>query len=645
MDEAAFTAALATLPGLKESAEADWDKSTGKFKKVRTAEDQLSKLLANLDRLRLREKRGEGTLTTEINSRKAQVKKLRKNGIVPSPGLCVFAQIDFDKRGYIKGIELKNMLKGLTAVYKVKAGVDEIMKTLDEDASGEIDENEWCENLDKLPELKAALQSDLDPDTGRLKSFRSPRQTFAKLLANIDRLEYDASKGKDVQAELDSRRKEANRYRDAGYDPSAGVLVFEQLDKKKTGKVNVKDIADLIKKLKYEEKSADEIIAKLDVDSDKSIDQQEWLDGLDGVPSFKIALEKDIERETGKLKCLIDSGKAIFDMLRRQEGQYNVDKNEVGRLLKAVNTVYKPTDADIESKCEELIAAGKDKMSPEEWLVFLDTLPDLKAKLEADYVKSRIRFTSFRSCGQMLSKLLGNLDRLRLKEAAGEDVAEMIATRKSQVKKMRTNGILPSPALSVFNQIDIDKSGTVSIQELKRLFYSLRKVYPASVEEIEKMLSTMDTDSDGEIDEVEWVRNLAKLPALKTALMKDIDPDTGRLRSYRSKEDQLAKLLGNVERLEYDIAKGDDPDGANSTELESRKAQAAKMREANIVPSAGIVVFNQIDKKKERKIAVGDLKELMEKLSVPGKSVEDVFAKLDQDSSALRSLPFRSVVP
>lgn len=51
------------------------------------------------------------------------------------------------------------------------------------------------------------------------------------------------------------------------------------------------------------------------------------------------------------------------------------------------------------------------------------------------------------------------------------------------------------------------------------------------------------------------MRNLNKLPALKKALVLDMDPNTGRLRSYRSAEDQLAKLLGNIMRLEYDIAK------------------------------------------------------------------------------------------
>jgi len=66
------------------------------------------------------------------------------------------------------------------------------------------------------------------------------------------------------------------------------------------------------------------------------------------------------------------------------------------------------------------------------------------------------------------------------------------------------------------------------------------------------------------------VRNLNKLPALKKALVLDMDPNTGRLRSYRSAEDQLAKLLGNIMRLEYDIAKvSRATDAAVATRLES----------------------------------------------------------------------------
>jgi Ca2+-binding EF-hand superfamily protein len=76
-------------------------------------------------------------------------------------------------------------------------------------------------------------------------------------------------------------------------------------------------------------------------------------------------------------------------------------------------------------------------------------------------------------------------------------VEAQILSRKKQVKKMRTNGINPSPALCVFNQIDLDKSHTVSATELKRLLYGMRKVYPAGEAEIDKMVETMDTDSSG----------------------------------------------------------------------------------------------------------------------------------------------------
>ena len=75
-----------------------------------------------------------------------------------------------------------------------------------------------------------------------------------------------------------------------------------------------------------------------------------------------------------------------------------------------------------------------------------------------------------------------------------------------------------------------------------------------------------------EISEAEWCQSLEKCPALKRALISDLDPDTGKLRSYRSKEDQLAKLLGNIQRLEYDIAKGDDSP-ALAEELAARQEQ------------------------------------------------------------------------
>merc|ERR1719517_259841 len=62
------------------------------------------------------------------------------------------------------------------------------MKTLDSDASGEIDEKEWINNLEKLPGLKLALQKDLDFETGKLNSFRTPRQQFANCCRGVRKL-------------------------------------------------------------------------------------------------------------------------------------------------------------------------------------------------------------------------------------------------------------------------------------------------------------------------------------------------------------------------------------------------------------------------------------------------------------------------
>merc|ERR1740117_1342974 len=194
----------------------------------------------------------------------------------------------------------------------------------------------------------------------------------------------------------------------------------------------------------------------------------------------------------------------------------------------------------------------------------------------------RVRFKNFRSCGQQLSKLFANLDRCRFREQKGEDVKAEIEARKRQVRKMRAHGILPSAGVSVFAQLDLDKSGTITTAELERLLKSLKHVYPRGEAEIADIMKTLDSDKSGDLSEVEWRNNLALCPGLAAALVGDLDPDTGHLKSYRGVEDQLAKLFGNIERLEYDAGKGKDV----AKELASRKEQAAKMRGKGIVPNA-----------------------------------------------------------
>ena len=364
------------MPNLDAKLKEDYDKERVRFRSCRSCGQQLSKLLGNLDRLRYRERMGEDC-SAEIKSRKAQVKKMRANGILPSPALSVFNQVDVDKSGTMTHDELSRLMKQIKGVYSIAESEAHMMETLDSNADGEIDEVEWCRNLADLPALKAALQKDLDPNTGRLRSFRSPRQQFAKLLANIDRLEYDISRFKGdikdpervkIARELESRRKQADRMRQSGIAPSAGIVVFNQLDKKKTGSITKEQLSKLFSKMEgfvREDlgKAVDSVMGKLDTGKDGKISEQEWLEGMDKVQELKMALQKDIDPETGRLKSVITSGRAIFDMLRRQEGVYAVDANEVGRYLKVLNAVYKPDDGsmslEVDDIADGLIEKGK----------------------------------------------------------------------------------------------------------------------------------------------------------------------------------------------------------------------------------------------------------------------------------------------
>lgn len=93
----------------------------------------------------------------------------------------------------------------------------------------------------------------------------------------------------------------------------------------------------------------------------------------------------------------------------------------------------------------------------------------------------------------------------------------------------------------------------------------------------------------------------------------------GKLKSYRSLEDQLAKLFGNIGRLE---AAGD-----KEEELASRKAQAAKLRAKGVVPTPGVCVFSQLDTDKNRKLSKPELGACLEKLA-PDANLDSWFGKL-----------------
>jgi len=188
---------------------------------------------------------------------------------------------------------------------------------------------------------------------------------------------------------------------------------------------------------------------------------------------------------------------------------------------------------------------------------------------------------------------MGNIERLRL-ELATKPGAEREAaiktemrSRKDGCKKLRAKGVIPAVGPVVFNQMDLDKDRFVSESEAARTFAALGKVYGITKEEMagfQAKLFKDPADAKG-ISEQQFVEGLKRLPDLEAALIKDLDPDWGRLRSYRTLEDQLAKLLRNVEELQADESKAE--------ELASRKEQAAKMQAKGVVPNPGSCVFFQ----------------------------------------------------
>ena len=129
------------------------------------------------------------------------------------------------------------------------------------------------------------------------------------------------------------------------------------------------------------------------------------------------------------------------------------------------------------------------------------------------------------------------------------------------------------------------------------------EVYNAEAEEFDKVMSRLFAEGDERgITEEQFIQGLKKLPELEEALMKDLDPEFGRLRSYRTLEDQLAKLMGNLERLRRELLTNptEEREAEIKTEIRSRKDQCKKLRAKGVIPSVGPVVFNQMDLDKDR---------------------------------------------
>ena len=527
-----------------------------------TPPEQLAKCMGNLEYLRrelltdITEER-KAEIKKEMRGRKDLCKKLRGEGVVPEPTICVFNQIDVNKERKLDKRSLDRLVNALLAAYKgvEMESADEILKVLDVNESGDVDLAEWCNNVKQLSKLYAALEKDLDPDWGTLKNYRTLEDQLAKLMGNLERLRRELNlpdildeRKEKVTKEIGQRKEQCKKLISKGVRPSPGYVVFNQIDYSKNRKLTNKQLARLVKALTHvykdqEIEDLDKIMTVMDADRSGDIDEAEWVANLKKLPLLNAALQKDVDPEWGNLK-------------------------------------------------------------------------------------------SYRTFEDQLAKCMGNLERFRrelLTDITPERKAEIekeMKQRKEECKKFKANGIIPSPAYVVFNQIDVGKARKLTRAELERLLKALACVYKKEeLEDVDKMMKVMDSDRSGDIDESEWVTNLKKLPLLYAALQKDVDPDWGTLRSYRTLEEQLAKLFGNIMRLEAKVEAGDE---SVKEELASRKEQAAKMRKKGVVPYPGICVFAQVDTDKSRTLSKDELETAVTKIAPEG-PVAEWFTKLDPE--------------
>ena len=216
------------------------------------------------------------------------------------PGIVLFDQIDADHSGSISRAELKAMLKALPRNKPVPppggwpggaapafVPFEAMLQTLDSDGDGTISMDEWLDNLEKLPGLKAAIGGALDPATGRIAGYVSLEARVEQLLAEAAAPAPDEAQA----ARLAGLRQQAAELQSAV--GTAGLTVFRQLDADGSGKIDRDELCRALKELPktdpaFAEISIDDVMKALDYDGDGVIDELEWTSQLYRLPALKV---------------------------------------------------------------------------------------------------------------------------------------------------------------------------------------------------------------------------------------------------------------------------------------------------------------------------------------------------------------------
>ncbi|GMI24646.1 hypothetical protein TeGR_g5360 [Tetraparma gracilis] len=255
-----------------------------------------------------------------------------------------------------------------------------------------------------------------------------------------------------------------------------------------------------------------------------------------------------------------------------------ISRKELTRMLHSLPR-SKPKEGVKFVPFEEMLTTldtdGDGTISLEEWVDNYSKLEGLKAAVDQALDPETGKIVGYQSLEERLAVLQ---EKKRKEGVSEEDMAKYDKQIASITAQIGSAGVI------VFRQIDLDHSGKIDRKELLRVLKQLPKPENATGPKmsIEDIIAALDVDGDGIIDEAEWIANLENLPDLKASVEQAVDKKTGKIKGYRSLEQQLSKLHSQIKDLDKRMAAGE---AGLEEELKKREAQAKKLEEKGIVPS------------------------------------------------------------
>jgi Ca2+-binding EF-hand superfamily protein len=194
-------------------------------------------------------------------------------------------------------------------------------------------------------------------------------------------------------------------------------------------------------------------------------------------------------------------------------------------------------------------------ISLEEWLENLQKpeLSDLKEAIDGAIDKRTGKLVGWMSEEDHLKRLIENREDI-------ETHIKMLSQERDDVSQQIENisKVVGSVGKIVFNQIDLDQTGFLSVVELRKVLNHLHsRGFMKGLEDKEinhlsmgKIMKRLDRQKNGKVSEAEWLTQLERVEGLKECLEAAVDLKTGRIEGYITINDELEELNKTIAAFE-----------------------------------------------------------------------------------------------